>query len=95
MITENIEYVVTCGSTKIAVISAPRPMSTPGDVIGAQRNTYANTKPNAVQNILNANTENGVAMRTSPLAFLAKVVSVDFDIARISLECIACGRKSI
>jgi hypothetical protein len=44
---------------------------------------------------LNANTENGVAMRTSPLAFLAKAVSVDFDIARISLECIACGRKSI
>ena len=80
---EKIAYVRTCGRTKAAVTKAPRPMSTPGDVMGAQRKTYVNTNPKAVQNMLNAKTDDGVATRTSPLAFLANA-SWDEDIAKNS-----------
>jgi len=59
-------------------------MSAPGDVIGAQRKTYVNTNPKAVQKMLNAKIEDGVATRTSPLAFLANA-SWDEDIARYFL----------
>jgi len=61
-------------------------MSTPGEVIGAQRKTYVNTKPNAVQNMLKANIEEGVATRTSPLALLANVSDESEDIASNLLE---------